>query len=185
MTKLTISLIVFCVIGGVLYGAYHSLLHKQLEVATLDAEVAELNEHQVAQMLAPNGYRSTTLSGLQYQDLVVGTGPQPQREQTVTVDYTGWLPNGTKFDSSIDRRQPFQFRLGTGHVIKGWDEGIATMKVGGKRKLVIPPQLSYGKQGIPGTIPKNATLIFDVELLGVGDGTQKTDDVLDTDSMAN
>jgi peptidylprolyl isomerase len=108
-----------------------------------------------------------TSSGLQYQDLQVGNGPTPRNGQMVTVHYTGWLTNGQKFDSSRDRAQPFQFKLGAGQVIKGWDEGVATMKIGGRRKLVIPPQLGYGPSGTPGgPIPPNATLIFDVQLLG-------------------
>jgi peptidylprolyl isomerase len=109
----------------------------------------------------------TTPSGLQYEDLVVGNGATPQAGQTAQVHYTGWLDNGTKFDSSVDRGQPFGFRLGQGQVIKGWDEGVATMKVGGKRRLVIPPELGYGSRGAGGVIPPNARLTFEVELLGV------------------
>jgi peptidylprolyl isomerase len=108
----------------------------------------------------------TTQSGLRYEDIVVGTGPSPQSGQEVTVHYTGTLETGTKFDSSLDRGQPFGFKIGVGQVIKGWDEGVMTMKVGGKRKLVIPPQLGYGARGV-GPIPPNATLVFEVELLGV------------------
>jgi peptidylprolyl isomerase len=104
-------------------------------------------------------------SGLQYEELAEGTGEQPNRGQSVTVHYTGWLTNGKKFDSSVDRGQPFVFTLGVGQVIKGWDEGVATMKVGGKRKLLIPPQLGYGARGAGGVIPANADLVFEVELI--------------------
>jgi len=108
----------------------------------------------------------TTSSGLEYVDLVVGTGTQPAAGQTVSVHYTGWLTDGRKFDSSLDRGQPIEFPLGTGVVIKGWDAGIDGMKVGGKRKLTIPPELAYGARG-GGPIPPNATLVFDVELVAV------------------
>jgi FKBP-type peptidyl-prolyl cis-trans isomerase len=107
-----------------------------------------------------------TPSGLAYRDLKVGTGATATAGKTVSVHYTGWLPNGTKFDSSRDRNQPFEFALGAGQVIRGWDEGVAGMKVGGRRQLVIPPDLAYGPQGSD-PIPPNATLVFDVELLGV------------------
>ena len=109
----------------------------------------------------------TTPSGLQYVDRVVGTGAAPKTGQIVTVHYTGTLENGKKFDSSRDRNQPFSFKIGVGQVIKGWDEGVLTMKVGGNRKLIIPPDLGYGARGAGGDIPPNATLIFDVELLSV------------------
>lgn len=109
----------------------------------------------------------STPTGLQYVDEVVGNGASPQKGQTVVVHYTGWLTNGTKFDSSVDRGRPFEFTLGVGQVIKGWDEGVATMKIGGKRKLTIPPDLGYGSRGAGGLIPPGATLVFDVELLGV------------------
>lgn len=109
-----------------------------------------------------------TDSGLAYIDQKVGEGQIPQKGKTVVVHYTGWLKdNNVKFDSSVDRGEPFKFTLGTGQVIPGWDEGVATMKVGGKRQLIIPADLAYGMQGVPGAIPPNATLVFDVELLGV------------------
>jgi peptidylprolyl isomerase len=108
----------------------------------------------------------TTPSGLKYVDIVEGTGAAPEKGQTVSVHYTGTLENGTKFDSSRDRGQPFEFPLGAGRVIKGWDEGIASMKIGGQRKLIIPAELGYGSRGAGGVIPPNATLLFDVELLG-------------------
>ena len=115
-----------------------------------------------------------TPSGLSYIDLKVGEGATPQKGQTVVVHYTGWLQQndqkdqkGKKFDSSVDRGEPFSFELGKGYVIKGWDEGVGTMKVGGKRQLIIPADLGYGAQGAPGAIPPNATLIFDVELLDI------------------
>lgn len=108
-----------------------------------------------------------TPTGLAYVDEVVGNGPSPRPGQTVIVHYTGWLTNGQKFDSSVDRGQPFQFVLGQGQVIRGWDEGVAGMKVGGKRKLIIPPNLGYGAAGAGGVIPPNAELIFDVQLLGI------------------
>ena len=109
----------------------------------------------------------TTASGLTYEDLTEGTGASPQTGQTVVVHYTGWLTNGTKFDSSLDRRSPFQFAIGQGQVIAGWDEGVSSMKIGGRRKLTIPPSLGYGARGAGGVIPPNATLVFEVELLEV------------------
>ena len=107
-------------------------------------------------------------SGLLIEELVVGSGAVAAAGEKVTVHYTGWLSDGKKFDSSKDRRDPFVFPLGRGQVIKGWDEGVAGMKVGGKRKLTIPPALGYGARGAGGVIPPNATLVFEVELLGVG-----------------
>lgn len=109
----------------------------------------------------------STDSGLWYVDLVEGTGTSPSTGDAVTVHYTGWLENGTKFDSSVDRGEPFVFPLGGGRVITGWDEGVATMTVGGKRKLIIPAHLAYGDRGAGQVIPPGATLIFEVELLGI------------------
>ena len=109
----------------------------------------------------------TTPSGLTIEELVVGSGAAASSGQKVSVHYTGWLTNGTKFDSSKDRGDPFVFPLGKGQVIKGWDEGVAGMKVGGKRKLTIPSALGYGARGAGGVIPPNATLVFEVELLAV------------------
>lgn len=115
--------------------------------------------------------KMTTASGLQIIDTVVGTGATPKRGQTCVMHYTGWLYKngikGKKFDSSVDRNEPFEFTIGVGQVIKGWDEGVSTMKVGGKRTLIIPPALGYGASGAGGIIPPNAVLMFDVELLDV------------------
>jgi len=113
-----------------------------------------------------HGDIQTTASGLRYIDEAVGDGASPQTGQNVSVHYTGWLTNGSKFDSSRDRGQPIVFPLGRGQVIKGWDEGLASMKIGGKRRLIIPSDLAYGPQGRPPVIPPSATLIFDVELVG-------------------
>jgi peptidylprolyl isomerase len=114
------------------------------------------------------GQTVKTPSGLQYIDLEVGNGDAPEKGQSVTVHYTGTLPDGKKFDSSRDRGKPFMFTLGVGQVIKGWDEGVGSMKVGGKRKLIIPPELGYGKRGAGAVIPPDAELHFEVELLDVG-----------------
>lgn len=114
---------------------------------------------------------TVSASGLSHEDTVVGTGESPAQGQTCVMHYTGWLwvdgQKGTKFDSSVDRGRPFSFPLGVGRVIKGWDEGVASMKTGGKRTLLIPPELGYGPQGAGGVIPPNATLLFEVELLEV------------------
>ena len=121
--------------------------------------------------IAQPGKTMTTATGLQITDSVVGTGATPKTGQTCVMHYTGWLyqngVKGKKFDSSVDRGQPFEFSIGKRQVIGGWDEGVATMKVGGKRTLIIPPALGYGDRGAGGVIPPNATLIFDVELLAV------------------
>jgi len=143
-------LIVIVLVAAVAIGAFFAFQKgKQTSVATGDGNMV------------------TTQSGLQYQDLVVGTGAEAIAGKSVSVHYTGLLQDGSKFDSSLDRGQPFTFTLGAGQVIPGWDEGVAGMKVGGKRKLVVPPDLGYGAQGYPPVIPANATLIFEVELLEV------------------
>lgn len=111
----------------------------------------------------------TTNTGLQYVDIKVGEGDMPKLGDTVVVHYTGWLEDGTQFDSSVDRGEPFEFSIGLGQVISGWDEGVGTMRVGGLRKLIIPPDLGYGAAGAGGVIPANATLIFEVELLEIRD----------------
>ena len=109
-----------------------------------------------------------TATGLEYVEILEGTGAQPKAGDSVSVHYTGWLKSGQKFDSSHDRGQPLVFLLGRGRVIKGWDEGVASMKVGGKRKLIVPAHLGYGDRGAGGVIPPGATLIFEVELVGIG-----------------
>jgi FKBP-type peptidyl-prolyl cis-trans isomerase len=115
-----------------------------------------------------SGSPISTPSGLEYIELAEGSGPVASAGDSVTVHYTGWLTTGTQFDSSRDGGRPFQFRLGAGQVIKGWDQGVAGMKTGGRRKLIIPSQLGYGSRGAAGAIPPDAALVFTVELIGVG-----------------
>ncbi|MEA5452286.1 FKBP-type peptidyl-prolyl cis-trans isomerase [Leptolyngbya sp. CCNP1308] len=136
------------------------------QVAQAAADLVPADED--ASTMMPEETLVTTDSGLQYVDVVEGTGAMPQPGQRVTVHYTGTLEDGTKFDSSRDRGRPFTFQIGVGQVIKGWDEGVGTMRVGGQRKLVIPSELGYGSRGAGGVIPPNATLLFDVELLRIG-----------------
>lgn len=148
--------------GGVI--PPNATLH--FEVELVDFEEGPPGAPEAPQVVPAADYQETD-SGLKYFDFEEGNGASPENGQNVSVHYTGWLTDGTKFDSSLDRGQPFSFPLGQGRVIKGWDEGVATMKIGGKRQLVIPPELGYGDSGAGGVIPGGATLIFEVELLGV------------------
>ncbi len=139
------------------------------------AVAAQTANHRTTPARVPNTNAPTkvtgdgvkTESGLQYWDVKVGTGEEAKTGDKVKVHYTGWFTNGKKFDSSVDAHQPYTFTVGQGNVIKGWDEGVAGMKVGGKRQLRIPPELAYGEQGYKNIIPPNSTLIFDVQLLGI------------------
>ena len=144
------------------------LMALMLGITSIGAAVTGAPNHAMAQA---TGKTMTTPSGLQITDTKVGEGQSPKTGQTCVMHYTGWLyqngAKGKKFDSSVDRGEPFEFAIGTHQVIRGWDEGVATMKVGGKRTLIIPPELGYGARGAGGVIPPNATLIFDVELIGV------------------
>lgn len=133
--------------------------------ACAQKEVKAVEEKKAAAPAPANSVK--TPSGLAYIDLVPGTGPSPVAGKQVKVHYTGWLENGTKFDSSLDSKEPFIFTIGAGQVIPGWDEGVMSMKMGGKRKLIIPSNLGYGPAGAGGVIPPNATLIFEVELLDI------------------
>ena len=128
----------------------------------------EMSEEMTGEEASTEATLTTTESGLQYEAIVEGTGAMPRSGQRVTVHYTGTLEAGTKFDSSRDRNRPFSFTIGVGQVIKGWDEGVASMRVGGQRNLIIPPELGYGSRGAGGVIPPDATLLFDVELLRIG-----------------
>ena len=138
---------------------------------------AQTSSHKATPARVPNTNAPTkvtgdgvkTDSGLQYWDIKVGTGDEAKSGDKVKVHYTGWFTSGKKFDSSVDARQPYSFTLGQGNVIKGWDEGVAGMKVGGKRQLRIPPELAYGEQGYKNIVPPNSALIFDVQLLAVGE----------------
>ncbi len=140
------------------------LLFVTITLVTAAAALAQTNTAAPTKVTGPG---KTSASGLTYWDLKVGAGPIAVAGKPVRVHYTGWLTDGKKFDSSVDSGSPFVFTLGAGEVIRGWDEGVAGMKVGGKRQLKIPPALGYGARGAGGVIPPNATLIFDVELLGV------------------
>lgn len=134
---------------------------------TRDASLGALGKDRHSSTATKESTMVKTASGLQYEGLQEGAGDASKAGDTVEVHYTGWLTDGKKFDSSLDRGQPFSFKLGAGQVIKGWDEGVAGMKVGGKRKLTIPPELGYGDRGAGGVIPPKATLVFEVELLKI------------------
>ena len=148
-----------------------SIVLPALAAASLLTAPVLADEKAPAEKEKTESKMNRTPSGLQYEDVKEGTGESPKTGQTCVMHYTGWLwennARGRKFDSSLDRGQPFEFVLGRGMVIKGWDEGVATMKVGGKRRLLIPPQLAYGPRGAAGVIPPNATLLFEVDLVGI------------------
>ena len=156
-------------------------MEKKIQIAIIAlsfisvAALSQTAQHKSTTPARPNTNAPTkvtgdgvkTASGLQYWDIKVGTGEEAKSGNHVKVHYTGWLTSGKKFDSSVDAGKPFDFTIGRGDVIKGWEEGVTGMKVGGKRQLRIPPQLGYGAQGYPGVIPANATLVFDIQLLKV------------------
>jgi len=163
--KVILSLIILCVL---LIGCQSEKANKSSTTPTSSKPATNQPSATAPSTDIPSGGPEiATPSGLKYVDLVAGNGATPKPGQTAVVHYTGWLTDGKKFDSSVDRGTPFQFVLGQGRVIKGWDEGVSTMRVGGKRKLTIPPELGYGQRGAGGVIPPNATLIFEVELLEI------------------
>jgi peptidylprolyl isomerase len=154
---------------GILGSFLQLMISNPAAIAVANSSEQQLVQDKIALMLDKGAKITTTPSGLKYTVLKAGKGAIPKPGKTVFVHYTGTLTNGKKFDSSRDRGQPFSFILGQGQVIPGWDEALSTMKVGERRKLTIPPKLAYGAAGAGGVIPPNATLIFDVELLKIGD----------------
>ncbi|WP_254449331.1 FKBP-type peptidyl-prolyl cis-trans isomerase [Anabaena sp. UHCC 0253] len=158
-----VGILVFTQISG----KQNTAIATQLTQTQLATTVIQENNTLIASNTMSEANTVTTPSGLKYVELVEGTGDTPKSGQTVEVHYVGTLEDGTKFDSSRDRGQPFSFKIGIGQVIKGWDEGLSTMKVGGRRQLIIPSELGYGARGAGGVIPPYSTLLFDVELLGV------------------
>jgi FKBP-type peptidyl-prolyl cis-trans isomerase len=168
---ISVGLMLACVAVLVLSqisGGQDAAIAVPIQTTPAPTSVIDQNKTLIASKDMSDANTVTTPSGLKYVELQEGTGAAPEKGQKVTVHYTGTLEDGTKFDSSRDRNQPFDFKLGAGQVIKGWDEGLSTMKVGGRRQLIIPPDLGYGSRGAGGVIPPNATLIFDVELLKAG-----------------
>lgn len=141
--------------------------HRRTQITLIAVGVLVVAAVIAVVLLAPPGSASEADTQPQIEDLVTGTGPEAKAGDTVSVHYTGWLTDGTEFDSSLDRGQPYVFTLGQGGVIEGWDKGLVGMKVGGTRKLTIPPEMAYGEQGSGGVIPPNATLLFEVELVSI------------------
>lgn len=168
---ISFSVIVVCVVMLFVSNLFNGNSPTEAKAAVVQSESNNITQEETLIALDINSLDMdkavTTESGLKYIEVQEGDGVSPETGQNVTVHYTGVLENGQKFDSSRDRNRPFTFKIGVGQVIKGWDEGVADMKVGGRRQLIIPPELGYGARGAGGVIPPNATLIFDVELLDV------------------
>lgn len=165
------SFILLAVFSLVLIACSQPVIEATVAVPAIDATlvptatIPPLPTQTPAPTFTPAPIIITTASGLQYEDIIIGTGNEAQPGMNLVVHYTGWLEDGTMFDSSYDRGRPFEFSLGSGLVISGWEEGVVGMRVGGKRKLIIPPELAYGEKGYPPIIPENATILFEVELL--------------------